>query len=102
MAWNSIGKITVATSGTLVQVMPPTGIFIFPRTIVVSTAGNTGAVSIGLKGFNRTTGVGVLAIVPQNLVIQLGDQGAGLQFDGSSLWLDAATSGDGAFFSYFD
>ena len=103
MAWNPIGKVTVATPGTLVQINPQATNFVRATTLVVSTVGNTGNVFIGKKGMVRATGVGVLAVIgPNASPQQIGDQGAGMQFDTTDLYIDANTGNDSAFFSYFD
>lgn len=97
----SLGKVTVASAGTPVQVNAQATNFARCRTLCVSTAGNTGVVYLGFKGMNKSTGAGVLAVFQKDQYNLFGDEGAGLQFDTSDLYLDAATNGDSAIFSYF-
>ena len=97
----SIGKVTVASAGTPVQINPQATNFAKCRTLMISTDGNTGSVYIGFKGMVKATGVGVLCVIGKNQYTLFGDEGAGLQFDTSDLWLDAATNGDSAIFGYF-
>ena|ERR1017187_5777136 len=102
MGWNSIGKVTVTTSGTPVQINPQAVNFVKARTMFVSTPGNTGLIYIGKKGMVIATGVKVLAVLQTGGVTLIGDEGAGMEFDTTDLYLDAATNGDSAIFSYFD
>ncbi len=76
MAWISLGKVTVPTPGTPVQVTanlpttpPATGVNLTRNQasclsiLIQADPANTGKIYIGTVGFNKTTGVGRLAVL---------------------------------------
>lgn len=109
---NSLGKVTVATAGTLVRLtvnISASLTRVGAQAIVVQPVpGNTGVVYIGLAGMDKTTGAGVLAIVPApasatqgpfpQVKIELPQVPAGL--NAAELYVDASANAQ-AIFGYY-
>ncbi len=106
----SLGKVTVVTAGTPVQVdltVLPADNRQSPRVhayIVQALSANVGKVYIGTLGMNKSTLAGVLAVLPiptANLVptlsVSVAQAANGLNL--SDLWFDADTSGEGVLVS---
>lgn len=118
----ALGNVTVATSGTPVQitatlqataagsgfiVQSPNDavlcnlIGLSASPITHTGTGNTGAVYIGSRFMVRATLAGVIAILYPGQSIPISVNVALNAFDANQLWVDADVSGDGIFGSLF-
>jgi len=107
--WHSIGKVTVTTAGTLVQV---TDEHAAAQTILFQAlAGNTGCIYIcSSSTASKTTLVGVLAVLAAPTLtdevattlptVMVSVYTAPAPLDLQNLWVDSDEDGDGCLVSY--
>jgi hypothetical protein len=110
--YDANGFVTVTTAGTLVRLtlnLPvPTARVGAQSVQIQAKPGNSGPIYVGLAGFVRSTGVGLLAIIPKPASATTGPFAsqsfsmplAATGFDVSHLYLDADNDGDGAVVSW--
>lgn len=102
MPISSIGKVTVSTAGTPVQVTST--ITDCQAISIQALAANTGKIYVGLKNMNKTTLVGVVAVlaVPTTNIIPSFNayqpQIAGLNAD--AFYVDADVSSEGVLVAF--
>ena len=98
MAWQTLGKITIVTSGTKVQItsahVPVHAIFI------QQNPANTHKIFVGLSTMNQATLAGVLAILPPPTTtsfpaIAVSPIGGPNALDLADIYVDVAAGGDG-------
>lgn len=103
MKLTSLGKVAVATAGTITQVTTDATILAsYVRIELVP--GNTGDIHVGLSTLVKATGVGVLAVLTKaqadRWVFELYAPGGGNSIQLSQFYLDSGTNADGAYVSY--
>jgi hypothetical protein len=103
MAWKSQGKVTVTTAGTPVQVT--TTRTVAQSVMVQALAANTGLIYVGLSTLNKSTGVGVLGIIPIPTTNIIGSVSASIPLapagiNLADLWIDSTVNGEGVIISY--
>lgn len=105
MALGTLGLVTVAAAGTPVQC---SSTHLGAQTIQVTIRpANTGVIYIGMANMVKATGVGVIAVLAAPTSATTGPF-ASITFQGwapagldlQNLYLDAGSSGDGAYVSY--
>lgn len=106
MGLRSLGKITVAASGTPVRLTvnesDPTARIGCQAIVINSLAGNTGSVYLGTSGFARSTGTGCMLIVAKGTTQQVGSQMAPAGLNAADYYLDADTNSDAAIVSVIE
>jgi hypothetical protein len=107
--WRSLGKVTVTTAGTLVRATnneaTPTLRYPCQSLLFEQWPGNTGNIYIcDRSDANKTTGVGVLAILLKPTTTGLPSAGCGIPtaptpFNAADFWIDADVNGEGVLIS---
>ena len=107
MTVNSVGKISVATSGTPVQVSTNLSLYV-NRVRFAVVIGQTGRVFLGTSGMNKTTGAGIVKeFWPTGAGGAIADSWEIHDPTGANtlrladFWVDANTAGEGLMVSYF-
>lgn len=100
----SFGYVTVAVAGTPVQCTvnetDPTKLAKVQYLTISAFASNSGAnIYLGERTMNKTTGVGVYAIVPKGAVLPIGVQNSPDAIAVNDLYLDGDSNGDRALVS---
>jgi hypothetical protein len=105
MQATALGKVSVPTAGTPVQLTSDKTIF--ASKIVFTTVNIAGRMFVGKAGMNKTTGAGVITEMfpyaasngaPDRFEIESEDANL---LRVSDYWIDAATNGDGLYVTYF-
>ncbi len=108
MAWQSIGKITVPTSGTPVRLTStqsdPAARLPCHAVMVQQLPGQLGRIIIGNSVMNSTTYAGCLAIlaIPTSNILPTANAGMTTNVNGLNLadyYIDVTTNGEGALVS---
>lgn len=110
MPARSLGKVTVPAAGTPVRLTinraDPAQPYKAHSLFVQALAANTGKVYIGVTAaMNKTTLVGVIAVVPSGATLpfaQITDELAPNGIAVSEMWLDVDTSAEGALVSVIE
>lgn len=107
--FRALGSFTVPVAGTPVRIVPPTD---QPKTChafsIQALPTNTGKVFVGDRAtMNKTTMVGVLAIIPIPTANLLGSFTSALAMGANAipidnLWLDVDTGGEGVIMSILE
>ena len=98
----ALGRVPVPTPGTPVLFAAMTG----TQILITTAANNVGNVYVGVPGMNKTTGAGVICVLPKitsssvaafNPIVMTGQDALYL----AEFAIDADTAGDGAYVSVF-
>jgi hypothetical protein len=93
MAVFANGKTTVAAAGTPVQLSTPTGVTRAKWLTIQALSTNTGNIYVGVKGLNKATLAGVLAILtPTAPPLPIFTEGPSL--NGEDIFIDGDTNGN--------
>lgn len=111
MAQKSLGKVTITTAGTPERSTKnnadPAAVVWVHSYLVQQVAANTGKVWIGSSGMNKTTGVGVYAVLPVPTANTLPSFSATVTqqvaaFDMAAVYIDVDVNGEAAIVSLIE